>query len=601
MKKTFSLLMKGVEKTRYVLLNLFFLLFIAFFIITIINAQPSVPDKFILHLNLTGSLVEQVKHPEFGLSSFTAPSPQQVKVHDVVTALERAAKDERVLAVYLDVQKLTSASLVHMQDIRQAILKFQKSDKPIIAYAHHYSQAQYYLAAATDQVFLHPMGYIGLNGYSLYRNYVRETLEKLSIDVHVFKAGRYKSAAAPLLQSSMSQDEREANSMWLNTLWQVYRDDLKTMRNIEPSRLQYILDHPISTLNEHQQDLSRMFLAEHWVDDLLFADQAEDFLVAQVGHVEQVPFKHYLLASGSGFLPTAPESEKHWVAVITGSGTILEGEQPAGSIGSTSMVALLQTALEDERVQAVVLRLNTPGGSAAASESIRHAIDLLKQAGKPVVVSMGSMAASGGYWIATAADEIWASAATLTGSIGVFGIIPNISRSLNHLGIQTDGLGTTHIAGSLRIDQPLSDDIKTLMQMHIEQTYQQFTQLVAQGRNMDINQVKKLAEGRVWSGYEAHQLGLVDHLGDINDAILAAAKLANIEAEHEPIIISPPQNTWDLLLETILSQAMVWGFEPQPNSLMVQVIHNIQTQLQQVQQLNDPRHIYALSDLNVAQ
>ncbi len=601
MKKIFSRVMRGVETTRSVLFNLFFLLFITFLVISIMNAQPSLPDKFILQLNLQGSLVEQVKRPEFGLTTLTAPSPQQVKVHDVVTALKRAAQDERVLAVRLNLEKLNQAPLVHLQSIRQAIEVFKSSGKPVMAYADSWSQGQYYLAAAAHHVFLHPMGHITLNGYSLYRNYVRDALDKLSIDIQVFKAGRYKSAAAPFIQSAMSDDERRANQAWLNTLWDVYKEDLQHMRGIEPSRLQQVLDHPVPHIQQHHGDLAQLFVQENWVDGLRYADQADTYLKERVGDVQDVEFKDYLMASGDGFGPPQPETSDDWVAIITGSGTILQGDQPAGTIGSDNMVALLQTALDDERIKAVVLRLNTPGGSASAAESIRHAVERLKQAGKPVVVSMGSMAASGGYWIASAANEIWASKATLTGSIGVFGIVPNISRSLKHLGIQTDGLGTTAIAGTLRLDKPLTPILKQTIQMGINQTYHRFIQLVAAGRLMDIKEVEKVAQGRVWSGLDAQQLGLVDHLGDIHDAILAAATLAHIEDKHEAITLDPPINTMELIIENLFSQVVIWVSKPQPQSQITNIIQSFQQQLQHIQQLNDPRGIYALSGLEIVQ
>ncbi|MDX8387457.1 MAG: signal peptide peptidase SppA [Ghiorsea sp.] len=601
MKSFFSGLMKGVETTRNVLLNVFFLVFVTFFVVTLMNVTPSLPDKVILQLDMEGALVEQVKQPDFGFSALTAPQPVQVKVHDVVTALKRAAKDDRVLGLRLDLEKLKGASLPHMQAVKKAIDTFKASGKPVMAYADQWTQAQYYLAASADEVYLHPMGNIALNGYSLYRNYIRDVLEKLEVDVHVFRAGKYKSAAAPFIQSEMSALEREANKSWLDTLWTVYKDDLFAMRGIKQERLQYVLDHPTASIQKYDGDLSQLFLAEHWVDGLLYAEQADAMLMAKVGEAELVGFHSYLMASGDGFLPTQPQSADNWVGVITGSGQILNGEQPSGTIGSDTMVELLHNALEDERIKAVVLRLNTPGGSALASESIRHAVEVLRGAGKPVVVSMGSMAASGGYWIAASADEIWASPATLTGSIGVFGIVPNIHRGLKKLGVQTDGLGTTSIAGALRIDKPLSAELSDSIQLSINQTYAQFTQHVADGRDLDLTRVKELAEGRVWSGLDAKRLGLVDELGDINDAIKAAARLANIEDNHEPIIIDLPMNAFDMLLTNVLSEVSVTLGLNKPTSGLASMVQILDGQLKEVMALNDPRGVYALSSVNVVE
>ncbi len=600
MKKVFFVLMKGVTGTRTVMLNVFFLFFLGFFIVTLINAQPSLPDKMVLQLDLQGELVEQVQRPEFGLSALTAPAPRQVKVNDVVNALERAAKDEVVLGVRLDLGELSRAALPHLQELRRAVEAFKESGKPVMAYADNFTQAQYYLAATADEVYIHPLGNIGLQGYAVYRNYIKDALDKLAIDVHVFRAGKYKSAAAPFIHNSMTDDERKANKAWLNTLWGVYTDDLFEMRGIEPERLQYVLDNPALSIQMYEGDLGKLMLAEHWVDGLKYADEADAQLMQKTGEVDLVDFKTYLMASGSSIIPSQPKSDDNWVGIVFGSGQILHGDQPSGSIGSDTMVEQLNMALEDERIKAVVLRLNTPGGSALASESIRHAVDVLRAHGKPVVVSMGSMAASGGYWIATAANEIWASPATITGSIGVFGIVPNISQSLQKLGINTDGLGTTKIAGALRLDKPLAPELAESIQLTIDQIYKQFIGHVSQGRNIPVEDVAELAQGRVWSGQDALELGLVDNLGGIDDAIQAAARLAGMDKNFEPIEVLPEQNPFDLLLDNLLSEAAVI-FAPASNTWLEHMLHSVQQSLSNMMVLNDPRGVYALSEVELVQ
>lgn len=597
MKTVFSKFMKGIAYIRYVMVNLFFLFLLGFLLYSLMQAQPAMPERAILQLNLDGALVEQVKRPSFGLSSFTNPEPKQVKVHDVVTALEMAAKDERIKGVRLDLSKLSSAALPHLQEIRQAIETFKASGKPVMAYADNWTQAQYYLAATADEVYLHPMGNIALQGYAVYRNYIKGALDKLGVDVHVFRAGKYKSAAAPLIQHAMSDAEREADSQWLNTLWDVYKTDIEAMRGIKAARLQEVLDHPAQSIKTYDGDLSKLFVAEGWVDGLLYPEQADAKLQAKTGHAELVEYKSYLMVN-SGFLPAQPQQTENWVGIVTGSGQILSGEQPSGTIGSDTMVELLQTALEDERIKAVVLRLNTPGGSAQASESIRHAVEVLRQHGKPVVVSMGSMAASGGYWIASTADEILASPATITGSIGVFGIVPNISQTLNKLGVHTDGLGTTKLAGAMRIDKPLTPELAASIQMSIDQIYQQFIGHVAQGRKMDKSKVEALAQGRVWSGRDAKDLGLVDELGGLDAAIKAAARLAHIEKNHTAVEVTPPMNALEFMIENMLSEALVsLGMQPSATvTMLMQALH-----VQDIFALNDPRGIYALSDIELEQ
>ncbi|OIP99535.1 MAG: signal peptide peptidase SppA [Zetaproteobacteria bacterium CG2_30_46_52] len=604
MRVFFSKLMRGIESTRTVVLNLVFLLVLTFILVSLLNARPSLPDKVILQLDLNGVVVEQVNRPDFGLSSLTSPEPNQVLVGDVVAALKRAAKDERVLGVRLDLQELSQASLPHLEEIRTAINTFKASGKPVMAYAEHWTQPQYYLAASANQVFLHPMGHIALHGFGVYRNYIADALAKLDVDVHVFRAGKYKSAAAPLIQNEMSAAEKEADAGWLNTMWDVYKQGLFEMRGLDAARLQEVLDHPAKYMREYGADLGKLFVAEHWIDGLMYAEQADAHLLQTAGEGELVAYKDYLRASGQSFMPAGPGSADNWVGVIMGSGQILGGEQPSGTIGSDTMLEQLRIALDDERVKAVVLRLNTPGGSALASETIRHAVEVLRQAGKPVVVSMGNMAASGGYWIASSANEIWASPATLTGSIGVFGIVPNVNRSLKKLGVNTDGVGTTKIAGSMRLDMPLSKEMGDAVQMSVNQIYQQFIQHVADGRNLPIETVQALAQGRVWSGRDALANGLVDKLGGVHDAIDAAAALANLK-DFEPVQIDPPKNALDVLVDNLLSEtSAMFGVSANEHSIFAGLLQTLQNQMAmsaQMLQMNDPRGVYALSEMGLAE
>ena len=597
MKSMFMKMMKGIETTRMVMLNIFFLLVLLLLLLSLISTREEMPEQFILELNLEGSLVEQVKQPDFGLNALAAPPPHQVMVHDVITALKRAAKDERVVGLRLNFEKLTQAALPHLREVKGAIEAFKESEKPVVAYGDFYSQEQYYLAATADYLYLHPMGNITVNGFSLYRNYFRDALAKLEVDIHVFKAGKYKSAAAPFMQNAMSDDERMANKAWLETLWSVYKTDLVAMRALDETRIQYMLDHPESAIAQYEGDMTALFLAEGLIDGALYEDEANSMLFKSAGYAEFVGYKGYLKATGSGLIPAQPKSADNWVAVITGSGQILEGEHPLGTIGSDTMLEQLQTAADDERIKSVVLRLNTPGGSALASESIRHAVKRLRDFGKPVVVSMGSMAASGGYWIASAANEIWASPATLTGSIGVFGIVPNLSRAMHKLGVETDGLGTTKVAGALRVDMPLSAEMSHIIQQGVRHTYNQFIERVSVGRDIPLEEVEKLAQGRVWSGVDALKHGLVDQLGTLEEAIGAAARLAEIQGNYEPVIVQPPMNPMELILNNLLSEAesmmpVSW------HSSVATFLANLNVEVNHLLKLNDPRGIYMLSEIS---
>ncbi len=600
MKQLFSKLMRSIEVLRHVTLNLFFILLLGFLIVTLMKTQPSLPEKMVLKLALDGDLVEQVQRPDFDFFALASPSPKQVKVYDVVTALQKAAKDDAVLGVRLDVGGLGRAALPHLQEIKRAIEMFKESGKPVMAYADNFTQAQYYLAATADEVYIHPLGHIGLQGYAVYRNYIKDALDKLEVDVRVFRAGKYKSAASPLIHTAMTEDERKANQAWLDTLWDVYTDDLFDMRGIEAERLQYLLDNPSLVIQIYQGDLGKMMLEEHWVDGLLYAEQANAKLKQKTGEAALVDFKTYLMASGEGLLPKQPKRADNWIGIVFGSGQILNGEQPSGTIGSDTMVEQLNMALEDDRIQAVVLRLNTPGGSALASESIRHAVEVLQQHGKPVVVSMGSMTASGGYWIASAAHEIWASPATITGSIGVFGIVPNISKGLQKLGVYTDGLGTTKLAGAMRIDKPLTPELADAIQLTIDHIYREFLGHVAKGRGMLLEEVEPLAQGRVWSGQDALALGLVDSLGGLDDAIQAAARLAGIEGNHEPVEVLPEQSPLELMLDNLLSEVWSW-VAPTQSSTLNAMLWSVKQELTQVLMWNDPRGVYAISGVDFVQ
>ncbi|MDX8396377.1 MAG: signal peptide peptidase SppA [Mariprofundaceae bacterium] len=597
-KTMFSGLMRWLDRIRRWFINGLFLLFITIFLVAIFSSKPEVPENAVLVLDLKGKLVEQIERPDSDTFPLALPTRNQILIQDVVDALKMAKQDPHIKALRLDLGKLQKTSLSKLQDLRRAIDDFKSSGKPVIVDASAYSQSQYYLAATADHLFLHPMGMVELIGFSLYRNYFKEALEKLHVDVHVFKVGTYKSAIEPLIRNDMSDADLEANQAWLKTLWQVYKDDVANMRGIKAERIQTILDTPSLYLAQHQGNVAQMLKAEKLVDDL--KDRHEtDIYIAQLLHIQnetetpQIRFKTYLKAADP--LPS-PKESNNWIGVITASGPILNGKQPGGSIGGDSMARLLRDARLDKRVKAVVLRIDSPGGSALASEVIRKEVKRVQAAGKPVLVSMGSMAASGGYWIAAPADEIWAKATTLTGSIGVFGVMPNLHDSLSELGIHTDGLGTTNIAAGLRSDMPLPVELQKTMQMGVENVYKEFLQHVSNGRDMDIATVDKLAQGRVWSGIDAHRIGLVDKLGNLNDVIIAAAKRANISGDYKMVPIEVELSPADMLAEMLLGEAQ-GRISTMIHSLLPQAWIDIMNQTGVVSQFNDPRNIYAYSEL----
>jgi len=605
MKRFFSGLLKLLDGTRRLVLNLVFLFFIILLVGSYYDNEPVLPKQAVLVLNPEGALVEELKRPD--ASSFALPDTHQAVLPDILKALKAAKTAPKILALRLDVEDMDRTSLAKLQTLKRAIEDFKQSGKPVLASAYNYSQAQYYLAATADTIFLHPMGNIALTGFSVYRNYLHDALQKLNVDVHIFRVGEFKSAVEPLMRDSMSSAARESNQRWLSTLWQAYKHDVADMRRIQAERMQAILDHPARFLKAFDGDSTAFFLKEKWVDQLGDKNDAQLFLEkklawSQDDDLPEVDYKAYVRT-----LPSIHQSDKDSVGVIVASGTIVGGEQPSGTIGSDTLLDLLQQAQDDDAIKAVVLRVDSPGGSALASELIRQGVQRLQAAGKPVVVSMGSMAASGGYWISAGADEIVAQPTTLTGSIGVFGVIPNVARTLEKLGVHTDGIGTTNIAGSMRADRPLSDEVHALIQMNVEHTYQRFIHLVAKGRHMDEAAVRKIAEGHVWSGVDAKRLGLVDDLGDLPDAIKIAAKRAGIANDYHVTPIRRALAWPDMLAEQIFGEAdasMVWqdlgkelGISASQAWWQLPVVKELFTPLNILSQLHDPQHVYVYSDV----
>lgn len=560
MKKFFSRVGRFFTILKNVLVSLVVIVLLAEIIALVVLSQPSLPDSGVLVFAPKGSLVEQIREPATDALPFALPDPDQTRVRDVIKVLKAAAKDPRVLALELDLEDMNQASLSKLQDIRQAVIAFKASGKPVLAAQYNYTQAQYFLATTADQLWLHPMGNITLGGLGVYRNYFRDALDKLDVDIHIFRAGKYKSAVEPLIRNSMSDADREATQAWMKNMWQIIRQGIMDTRGVSPDHLQDILDHPATYLSVHAGDAAALLKEEKLIDTIGDPREAEDSLAAQLGFkarndMDVIPFKDYLRSLPSESI----EGENH-IAIVTASGTITSGQQPSGVAGSETLADLLDEAANDDQVKALVLRVDSPGGSAQASEVIRAAVLRVQASGKPVVVSMGSLAASGGYWIAAGADEIWAQPSTLTGSIGVFGIIPNITKGLERLGIHSDGLGTTQSAEGIRLDRPISPEMQQVVQMGVNHIYKQFVQIVADGRGITPKQVDDLAQGRVWSAKDALRLGLVDQLGGIQQAIESAAKRAGIAKNYQVYDLTPPKTWPALLAESLFGNALITFF-----------------------------------------
>ncbi|MGL5303521.1 MAG: signal peptide peptidase SppA [Aeromonas sp.] len=588
--------------TRLMLINLLFLFIVLILIVSISPAEP--PAQTIdgaLTLNLNGPLVEQRTQtaPTLQLlrqmESSSDDQPSEIVLSELLWAINSAKTDPRIKALVIKPQGLQSASLSKLQEVAAAIDEFKQSGKPVIAMADFYNQGQYLLAAHADKVLLNQGGAVVIEGLGVYQTYFKSALDKLNITPHVFKVGTYKSFVEPYTRNDMSPQSRQANQRWLDQLWQSYVTDIAKQRAIKPDAVAPNPTDFLLQLRKAGGNGAQYALNRGLVDQLATRDQMTQVVINAVGEADDHSWKGVGLKEYLTVVPEQyPQSGKDEVALIVASGAIMDGAQPAGTIGGDTLSKLLADARHDDKVKAVVLRVDSPGGSAFAAELIRAELLALKQAGKPVVISMGSYAASGGYWIAADADKIFASPTTLTGSIGVFGMFATIDKALAQFGVHTDGVGTTDYVG-VGLTRALPDHIGQAIQLSVENTYQRFINLVSQGRGLSLQQAEKAAEGRVWTGTDAKALGLVDEFGNLDAAIKAAAKLAHLK-EWQVTPIEQQESTKDRLLRQIFNSS-AHVLAPQLQSWvpagMGKVLLEVNRSLDPLTRFNDPQGTYA--------
>jgi len=563
---------------------------------------PLVPDKAALVIAPQGPLVEQLSGDPFerALAEVLRQQPPETLLRDVVEAIEKAGGDERISALYLDVSGLDGAGVAKLQEVGHAIAKFRDSGKPVIAYGDFYDQRQYYLAAHADEIYLDPQGIVYVDGYAKYGLYLKDAIEKLAIDWNIFRVGEYKSAVETFTRNDMSPEEREASLVWLGTLWGTYKDDVAKARGFEPQVLQAYADDAVEALRRAEGSLARMALDAGLVTALEGRFVVEERLAAITGQDDNgdtyvgVDHQAYLINVRSQQALKRDSGNK--VAVIVAAGEILPGEQPPGMIGSDTLAGQLRDARQDDAVKAVVLRIDSPGGSAFASEVIRREVAALREAGKPVVASMSGVAASGGYYIAMDADRIVASPATLTGSIGIFVMFPTFQRTLEKFGVHSDGVGTTALSGEFRGDRPLGETSREILQQNIEYLYRDFIGRVAKARNKTVEQVDAVALGRVWAGAEAHDLGLVDELGSYQRAIELAAELAKLDGDFAVDYPTVRGGLGDALGLRIRVGAASVLAPLLPATMLPQLptaLSPLMAEAQRLSRLTDPRSTYA--------
>lgn len=462
-------------------------------------------------------------------------SQPETQLRDLLRAIEAAATDARIERLVIRPDQMTGIGYATLQELSHAIAAFKKSGKQVVAYADGMDQKQYYLAALADEVYLHPDGAVLLEGLARYRAYYREALqEKLGVDVHLFRVGEFKSAAEPYILDGPSPESREADLFWMNDVWRRHLADIARFRGIDAATLQAQIDDFAAQVKAAQGDLGRLALEQKLVDGLMSQDQFRALMIERgVEDTDIHSFRQVSLDKYLGFLDreTLPIDTRPQVAVVVAQGEIAAGDLPPGTVGGVSTSRLLREAREDDDVRAVVLRVDSPGGGVFPSEQIRREVELLRAAGKPVVASMGNIAASGGYWISMNADMIYAEPSTITGSIGIFGLFMTFPDTLAKIGVRVDGVGTTRIAGAFDPTMPLNPSVGEAIQEVIDQGYRQFIGKVAAAREQTPEAIDRVARGRVWSGAQAEEFGLVDELGGLTDAIAEAARRANLSAD----------------------------------------------------------------------
>ena len=527
----------SVNFARRLVFNLVFLFIVVVFLIAMFSGGVKLSDRNALVIAPQGQVVEQFSADpvERAMARAFGQSQPETQLRDLLRAIEAAATDARIERLVIRPDQMTGIGYATLQELSRAIAAFKKSGKQVVAYADGMDQKQYYLAALADEVYLHPDGAVIGEGLARYRAYYREGLQdKLGANVHLFRVGEYKSAMEPYILDGPSPESREADLFWMNDIWQRYLADIARFRNLDAATLQGQIDDFAAQVKAVQGDLAQLALEQKLVDGLMSQDQFRALMIergvedADIHSFRQVSLDNYL-----GFLDreTLPIDTRPKVAVVVAQGEIAAGDLPPGTVGGVSTSNLLRQAREDGDVHAVVLRVDSPGGGVFPSEQIRREVELLRGAGKPVVVSMGNVAASGGYWISMNADMIYAQPSTITGSIGIYGLFLTFPDTLAKIGVRVDGVGTTKVAGAFDPARPLNPAVAEGIQEVINQGYRQFIGKVAAARGKTPEAIDEVARGRVWSGAQAEGFGLVDELGGLTDAIAEAARRANLSAD----------------------------------------------------------------------
>ncbi len=605
MRAFFGVLLRGLDGLRKILHLLLLLLIFGFVVGALRTSIPRLPAKAALVIQPEGEIVEQRAGDPLdrAIAEARGLGQDETLLRDLTDAIAAAQKDARISALVLDFDAMSGAGQPTLEEFARAVTAFRKSGKKVIARGTAFSRDTYYVAAHADELYVDPLGFVLLEGYDRYRLYFKSAFDKLGVDMNVFRVGAYKSAVEPYIRQDMSEQDREESVAFLGSLWATYVENVAKARGLKPEAvLASVLALP-DDVAAARGDTAQVALKSRLVTGIKSSLDVEARLVELVGEDEDtgsynaVDLTDYLRVVRAE--QTLHKDEDARIGVIVASGEIVDGFQPAGVIGGSSTAELIRDARRDEDIRALLLRVDSPGGSVLASEQIYREILAFRETGRPVIVSMGDLAASGGYYIAAPADEIWASPATITGSIGIFAAFPTVNRALDKLGVSVDGVGTTPLSGEFRLDRPVGPGAAKLLQATIDHGYEEFLARVGAGRKKSRDEVDAVAQGRVWSGKDALKLGLVDRLGSFDDAVKSAAKRASLAEGKYTLDYLEPGLSW---AQELAQNVQAWAIgrvaasaPPTPREALLRsgALAPLEREALRWSRMATPNHLYA--------
>ena len=568
---------------RVFLFNLIILLIVSSVIYGLYKSgwQKEVPKRATLWLQPYGVIVDELSEQSVirEISQNWLEEPTETLLSDLVQIVQKAVNDPRIDSMILDLRQMQHTPLNILNELGQELLHFREQGKRITAISNSYERNAYYLAVHANQIWLHPLEKVKITGFTSYQPYFRELLDKLGVTIHVVRVGKYKSALEPVLRENMSPEDKEMRRAILRTMWDSYVQTIFRLRKIEPEKIRQYTEQYNELILEYAGDHARLALQHGWVDALRTHDEIDKLLQIEKENPSVIHYSDYISFWEQALNQNA---DKPQIAILIAKGEITEGRQPPGSIGSDTMIELIRELKANPKVKAVVVRIDSPGGSAKASEIIRQELEFLGIE-KNVIISMGSLAASGGYWIAMAGEEIWAAPTTLTGSIGVFSVTASAQSGFKELGIQADGVRYPLDSTVENLLLPIEQRSLETTESSVKFIYQMFLNQVVERRKLPIATVEEIAQGRVWSGVDAHRIQLVDQLGGLADAVKSAAQRAGLQEEEYTVFYQRADWSWQ---QKLLQQWNVWLQEK--FDLRIKALSRIENNplFQQVQQVS---------------